>query len=283
MKTVSLPKLKAFRENMDWSQDMLSEYSGVSVRTIQRIESGGNTSIESARALSASLELSDYTVMQNEIKDALPSTKESDDDERKQNKGDEVALTKEEISLVRSLIKTVVTLGWIVLLAMSLRIITDPEFWPFAKIGSFVFLGILILATFFSLWSKTRIGDWKNTFKLVFTPLMAINIVVSFMVMFTPYFFTGAKSLQLAAEYSKALNVAHEVNFILELKGSDESEVVVNALRDEQHAREIFLSVVSQVNNNSEIKECAGDIKENASVGDFHLWMTNATNCSDAL
>lgn len=283
MKTVSLPKLKAFRENMDWSQDMLSEYSGVSVRTIQRIESGGNTSIESARALSASLELSDYTVMQNEIKDALPSTKESDDDDRKRSEGNEVALTKEEISLVRWLIKTFITLGWIVLLAMSISIIIDPEFWPFAKIGSFVFLGIFILASFFSLWSKTRIGDWKSTFKLVFTPLMAINIVVSFMVMFTPYFFTGAKSLQVAAEYSKAIGVAREVSFTLELKGSDESDIVVNALRDEKHTREIFMSTVSQVNNNSEIKECAGGIKENASVRDFHLWMTNATNCFDAL
>ena len=283
MKTASLPKLKAFRENMDWSQDMLSEYSGVSVRTIQRIESGGNTSIESARALSASLELSDYTVMQNEIKDALPSTKESDDDERKQNKGDEVALTKEEISLVRSLIKTVVTLGWIVLLAMSLRIITDPEFWPFAKIGSFVFLGIFTLASLFSLWSKTRIGDWKNTFKLVFTPLMVINIVISAMVMFTPYFFTGAKSLQVAAQYSKVLGMARDVEFTLSLKGNDGNDAVINALRDDQQPRELFLSVVSQSENNSHIKECSGGIDENSTVKEFYLWMTKATECFESL
>ena len=41
MKRVELTLLKYQREKCDWTQEMLAEYAGLSVRTIQRIESGG--------------------------------------------------------------------------------------------------------------------------------------------------------------------------------------------------------------------------------------------------
>ena len=50
-------KLKKFRESKAWSQAHLSEVSGISLRTIQRIESKGNASSESLMAISAIFEI----------------------------------------------------------------------------------------------------------------------------------------------------------------------------------------------------------------------------------
>lgn len=49
--------LKQIRNQKNWSQEELATASGLSHRTIQRIESSGNCSIESKRALAAALEI----------------------------------------------------------------------------------------------------------------------------------------------------------------------------------------------------------------------------------
>ncbi len=49
--------IRSWREQRAWSQEHLAEVSGLGLRTIQRIESTGNASYESARALAAVLEL----------------------------------------------------------------------------------------------------------------------------------------------------------------------------------------------------------------------------------
>ncbi len=45
--------VKKLRTAKGWSQEQLSEACGLSLRTIQRLENGGNASIESVRALAA--------------------------------------------------------------------------------------------------------------------------------------------------------------------------------------------------------------------------------------
>ncbi len=50
--------LKATRNKKCWSQEQLGEISGLSLRTIQRIETKGTASQESIKALAAVLELS---------------------------------------------------------------------------------------------------------------------------------------------------------------------------------------------------------------------------------
>lgn len=57
MKTIKLHKLKSYRENAGWSQEMLAEMAGVSLRTIQRVEADNQTTIETAKALAAALSL----------------------------------------------------------------------------------------------------------------------------------------------------------------------------------------------------------------------------------
>lgn len=45
--------VKPLRLEKGWSQEQLAEIAGLSVRTIQRLENGGTSSLETAKALSA--------------------------------------------------------------------------------------------------------------------------------------------------------------------------------------------------------------------------------------
>ncbi len=49
--------LKKLRNNNNWSQEELATVSGLSHRTVQRIENSGNCSLESKRALSVALDI----------------------------------------------------------------------------------------------------------------------------------------------------------------------------------------------------------------------------------
>ncbi len=50
---INSERLKQLRMARQWSQEQLSEACGLNLRTVQRLESGGNASIESLRALAA--------------------------------------------------------------------------------------------------------------------------------------------------------------------------------------------------------------------------------------
>lgn len=58
--------IKKLRENKQWSQEQLATLSGLSIRTIQRIESGNRASLESLKALAAVFETNIET-LQKEI------------------------------------------------------------------------------------------------------------------------------------------------------------------------------------------------------------------------
>ena len=55
-KTINLRDIKKMRLERHWSQDQLAEMSGLSIRTIQRIENGENAGLESLKALGAVFE-----------------------------------------------------------------------------------------------------------------------------------------------------------------------------------------------------------------------------------
>ncbi|MCF6437221.1 helix-turn-helix domain-containing protein [Pseudoalteromonas sp. MMG022] len=59
--------LKQLRISRRLSQEQLAEMSGLSVRTIQRIESGANASIESQKCIAAALDVSIDTLHQETI------------------------------------------------------------------------------------------------------------------------------------------------------------------------------------------------------------------------
>lgn len=54
--TTNLRDIKKLRLERHWSQEQLAEMSGLSVRTIQRIENGENAGLESLKALAAVFE-----------------------------------------------------------------------------------------------------------------------------------------------------------------------------------------------------------------------------------
>jgi transcriptional regulator with XRE-family HTH domain len=55
--TPSLRDLKEIRLDRHWSQEQLAEMSGLSIRSIQRIENGENAGLESLKALAAVFEI----------------------------------------------------------------------------------------------------------------------------------------------------------------------------------------------------------------------------------
>ena len=54
--TINIRDIKQMRLDRHWSQDQLAEMSGLSIRTIQRIENGGNAGLESLKSLAAVFE-----------------------------------------------------------------------------------------------------------------------------------------------------------------------------------------------------------------------------------
>lgn len=54
---IDASKIRAERERRAWSQEHLAEVSGLSLRTVQRVETSGAASFETARALAAVLEI----------------------------------------------------------------------------------------------------------------------------------------------------------------------------------------------------------------------------------
>jgi len=55
--TINLRDIKEMRLERHWSQDQLAEMSGLSIRTIQRIEIGENAGLESLKSLAAVFEI----------------------------------------------------------------------------------------------------------------------------------------------------------------------------------------------------------------------------------
>ncbi|WP_374364877.1 helix-turn-helix domain-containing protein [Cloacibacterium sp.] len=72
-----MSKLKQIREQQNLTQEELAEKSGISVRTIQRIESGTEPKGHTLKALSKSLEISQNELLnfESENLDELPTEK----------------------------------------------------------------------------------------------------------------------------------------------------------------------------------------------------------------
>lgn len=51
--------IRVYREAMDWSQETLAELSGLTVRTIQRVEAGQSSSLDTRRAIARGFQIPD--------------------------------------------------------------------------------------------------------------------------------------------------------------------------------------------------------------------------------
>jgi len=54
---INLELVRALRRQNSWSQDQLAAIAGISLRTVQRIEKDGRSSLESKKALAAAFEI----------------------------------------------------------------------------------------------------------------------------------------------------------------------------------------------------------------------------------
>ena len=70
--------LKKIRLEKLWTQEQLAEISGVSVRTIQRLENGEKASLETQRALAAALNLDISAIFPNEEDNSAPALTSSE-------------------------------------------------------------------------------------------------------------------------------------------------------------------------------------------------------------
>jgi len=64
--------LRQLRAEKNWSQEQLAEQSGLSLRTIQRLENGGNASIESVRALADAFDIDHRLLLIQENRSMTP-------------------------------------------------------------------------------------------------------------------------------------------------------------------------------------------------------------------
>ncbi|KAF3978707.1 MAG: hypothetical protein A6F71_06035 [Cycloclasticus sp. symbiont of Poecilosclerida sp. M] len=68
---INVVLLKKLRTEKAWSQDQLADISGLSLRTIQRIEKSGNASLESKKAIASAFEIKAIELDVNENSSAL--------------------------------------------------------------------------------------------------------------------------------------------------------------------------------------------------------------------
>lgn len=68
---INVDLLKKLRKEKAWPQDQLSEISGLSLRTIQRIEKSGNASLESKKAIASAFGIKTNELDENENNSAI--------------------------------------------------------------------------------------------------------------------------------------------------------------------------------------------------------------------
>jgi transcriptional regulator with XRE-family HTH domain len=140
---LSTSKLKALRQNKNWSQEVLATASGLSLRTIQRLESSGRVSAESFLCIAAAL-------------DAAPSQLKAEDED--------IQATWTGEMIIKA-IATILIIKFIVLGMVWM----SGNFTDFANSPSILFIVIFTLSvTVLSHGSQGLIASLKGL-KYVFT------------------------------------------------------------------------------------------------------------------
>lgn len=135
--------LKCIRVRRNWSQDDLAQVSGLSVRTIQRVERTNKAGLESLKSLAAA-----FDIDVSELREELNTT--SDDDESKNVRANNII---QFFSISGALI--------LLLVFPLMSALKDSSNWgPFAVMcfSCALIVGVLALQTFGSSWKKKVIN-----------------------------------------------------------------------------------------------------------------------------
>ncbi|HIP39423.1 MAG TPA: helix-turn-helix domain-containing protein [Desulfocapsa sulfexigens] len=114
--------IRKLRLQRAWSQEQLAECSGLSVRTIQRLEKGGRMSLESRKAIGAAFDI-----------DAGEFEKESE--QQSINKPTRLEQeTRDEVKKLKRFYKKIVRFGFLIGLLLVINLIFSPDYlwvvWP---------------------------------------------------------------------------------------------------------------------------------------------------------
>lgn len=141
--TTNLRDIKKLRLERHWSQEQLAEMSGLSIRTIQRIENGENAGLESLKSLAA--------VFETNIEDS--------------NKKEELEQVRKEEAYIQKLkgFYKLIAIAALSMIAPIVIAFNDASFWTIVLwilLGWFIIVGIYSLNTFEFFdeeWKKKKI------------------------------------------------------------------------------------------------------------------------------
>ena len=144
--------VRKLRLQRSWSQETLAEISGLSVRTIQRIERGGEPSLETRSALAAAFDV-DADIFAKEVEMTPPATQTLSDDER-----EALEFVRDIKGFYSHLITYGVVISGLVILWMFQSTSYPWFLWPMFGWGIGILAHGLSVFEFFKLFSP----DWER-------------------------------------------------------------------------------------------------------------------------
>jgi transcriptional regulator with XRE-family HTH domain len=143
--------VQKLRLQRGWSQEQLAELSGLSVRTIQRLERGQAASVESLKALAAAFEI-DFASLQEPTMDT-PSGDNIRADE---------ALALAHVRKVKGFYTHLVQFVLIVGALAILNLVASPNYWWVGWVA--LFWGVGIIGHGMQVFDKVPFlnGDWER-------------------------------------------------------------------------------------------------------------------------
>ncbi|MFC3194733.1 2TM domain-containing protein [Marinicella sediminis] len=152
--------VKKLRLQQNWSQEQLAEYSGLSIRTIQRIEKGKPASLESFKSIAAVFEV--------HVDDLQPEIAMKQDNHRPATDEQAPLITREEteameyVQGLKSFYLHAMTFVVINIFIMLVNLITSPGYLWFlwALLGWGLGLALHALSTFD--WLGHFDSDWEK-------------------------------------------------------------------------------------------------------------------------
>jgi len=139
--------IKRLRLQRAWSQEELAECSGISVRTIQRLEKGGQMSLESRKALAATFDLdaSDFIEADKALLRKVPAFPERQ--------------TRKEVRNLKRLYTKLIRYGFLMTFLLIINLISSPDYlwviWPALGIGLLIIWKELKIRTINTIFDST--------------------------------------------------------------------------------------------------------------------------------
>ena len=143
--------IQKHRLQRGWSQEQLAELSGLSVRTIQRLERGKAASAESLKALASAFEI-DFSSLKEPTMDTPAGEKLRSDE----------ALALAHVRKVKAFYAHLFQFVLIVSALAVLNAVTSPHYWWIGWVALFWGLGVVIHAL--QVFDKVPFlnGDWER-------------------------------------------------------------------------------------------------------------------------